>query len=343
MYFRLEYTIREFSLPSGETLLFEVQDVHSVQVQIRAPNEQEQELGHKTQHAFCTAHVELDVSAKNQEVFERIEKNEIIEDVAEWRQKYKDQNGKEIILPSIEEFPEHYKAFLGQVNRELSDSSRLVINAMRWRTNTLGPHNAISTRGLSWSRDKYFWHPAPSSFSIRILDTSSTVRISEEAKEDIKNIIKEKQQEPVHHELFREAWGQRNGNPRSSLVTGLSALEVAIKVTIGSLIPGTSWLVENLPSPPVTRLLSEYLPNLPAVNTINGKVLPPPKPIIELIKKAVNIRNQIAHIGGKSPNDQTLDQILEAIRDVIWLLDYYCGHAWAYSHISKETKLALEN
>lgn len=343
MHFKLEYTVREFSLREEEVFQFEVPGTYLVRVELRAPNKEEQKIGHKVQHAFCTAEVELEVSQKNQKIFERIENNSIIGNEREWRQKYKDQNEQEIVLPSIDEFPEHFRSYLSQINHELSDACRLVVNAARWRTNTLGPHNPISTRGLSWSRDKEFWHPAPSSFSIRILGASSTVRISKKIEEDVKNIITNSVQEPVHHELFREAWGQRNGNSRSSLITGLSALEVAIKTTISTLIPNTTWLVENLPSPPVSRLLIEYIPKLPTVNTIGGKVLPPPKQITDIIKKAVIIRNQIAHIGGKAPNDETLDRILDAIRDTLWLLDYYCGYLWAYNHISESTKKELES
>lgn len=342
MYFKLEYTIREFSLPESEVLRFEVQNIHKVQVEIRAPNGKEQELGHKIQNAFSTARVELDVSEKNQRVFRKIESNEILEPESQWRQKYKDQDGNEIILPSIHEFPRHYRTFLSKVHKELSDSSMLVINAMRWRTNTFGPHKAISTRGMSWSTDNKFWQPAPSLLSVRLEIISPTVRVSEDAKNDISTLISKQHQEPVHHELFREAWGQRSGNPRSSLVTGISSLEVAIKSTIGTLIPGASWLTENMPSLPVIKLLNEYLPLLPVINTINGNVPPLPKGLINLIKKGVTIRNQITHIGGQAPTDDTLDQILEAVRDIIWLLDYYCGHSWAYNFVSKETKLELK-
>lgn len=342
MYFKLEYTIREFSLPEDEVMALEVHSAHEVKVQIRAPNKKEQEQGHKIQHAFSNAYVELDASERNDEIFRKIEGNKILEPESQWSLKYKGQDDVEITLPSIDEFPEHFKSFLSQVHKELSDSSKIVISALRWRTNKLGPHNAISTRGMFWSKDKIFWHPAPSSLSTRLLAVSSTIRLSCDAKRDIVNLVKKQYQEPVHHELFREAWGQRNDNPRSSLVTGISSLEVAIKSTIGTLIPGASWLAENMPSPPVLRLLNEYLPQLPASNHIGGKVLPPPKETMDLIKKGVTIRNQISHIGGKAPVDDTLDQILEAVRDIMWLLDYYCGHSWAYKFISEETRARLE-
>lgn len=342
IHFKLEYTVRELKLWKEKVFQFNVPGIHLVNVELRAPNEEEEKIGHKSQHAFCTAKVNLDLSPKNQEVFEHIESNSIIDNEAEWRQKYKDQDGQEIVLPSMDDFPEYFRSYISQINKELSDACRLIINAVRWRTNTLGPHGPISTRGLYWSRDNVFWHPAPSSFLTRLFISSSSVRISEKAREDINKIILSKTQEPVHHELFREAWSQRIGNARSSLITGLSALEVAVKSTIGTLIPDTAWLVENIPSPPVTKLLTEYLPRIPVINTIEGKVLPPPESIMNLLKKAVTIRNRIAHIGGKPPDDETLDQILEAISDTLWLLDYYCGHLWAYNHIAERTRQELE-
>ncbi len=122
----------------------------------------------------------------------------------------------------------------------------------------------------------------------------------------------------------------------------MSSLEVALKSTIGYLLPDSSWLVENLPTPPLVRMLIEYIPKLPVINTINGKALPPPKVICDLIKKGVTIRNSIAHIGGNPPSDETVDEILGAIRDIIWLLDYYCGHKWAYDFISKDIRAELE-
>jgi len=342
MHFKLEYTIREFSLPQDEAMTIEVRNTHNVEVSIRTPNKDEQEQGHQTQHAFCDAYLELGVSEKNLEVFEEIEENKILQPNSHWTQQYKGQDGKEISLPSIDEFPEHFKSFLNHVQKELSDSSKMVISALRWRANKLGPHDPISTRGMSWSKDNTFWHPAPSKLSARLSVISSATRLTGDAKKDIVDLVTKQYQEPVYHELFREAWGQRNNNPRSSLVTGISSLEVAIKSTIGTLIPGASWLSENMPSPPIIRLLNEYLPLLPVRNKINNKVLPPPKETVDLIKKGVTIRNQITHIGGKAPADDTLDGILEATRDTMWLLDYYCGHSWAYQFISEETRQKLE-
>ncbi len=340
MHFKLEYTIRELALPKNKTLSFSVKNARDIDIQIRCPSEEEQEKGHSAFNAFSIAETEINVSDKNEEVFQKIEANGFEVTRENFQQSYKDNEGKEILLPGTEGFPNHFNDFIRQVHRELSDASRFVVDAIRWRTNTLGPHSPISTRGMSWSRDKAFWHPAPSEFSVRV-DVSSVTHLSEPVLEDIEALVNNNLQEPVHHHLFREAWAQRDGNPRSSLVVGLAALEISLKTTIGELVPNASWLADNLPTPPVTRMLVEYLPELPARNAFDGKVLPPPKEVLEKIKKAVQIRNRVAHVGGTPPSVEVLDELLAAVQETMWLLDYYCGHTWALTHLSEATMSAL--
>ena len=61
----------------------------------------------------------------------------------------------------------------------------------------------------------------------------------------------------------------------------------ALEACVASLVPLAQWLVENVPSPPVERLLNEFLPTLPAKQLINGKVLPPPATHMSTLKKAI--------------------------------------------------------
>jgi len=214
---------------------------------------------------------------------------------------------------------------------------------LRWRMNILGSHDPFSSRGGKWSRDKKYWHPMPAGYSCSV-EALGTTRFSKEEKKDIRKIIKVVKEEPVYHEMYREAWGQRHSNPRSSLVTGLAALEVATKTAILSLVPKSEWLVENLPSPPVVKILQYYIPSLKALNTIDGVVLPPPSAsgVLEILNKAVSKRNQLIHSGGQPLKGDKLDVTLNAIKDTIWLLDYYLGYEWAYQFISEETRRELD-
>ncbi len=342
MYFKLKCIVRDFSLSKDEVLHFNIDGTHLVKIKIRRPNKQEQKRGHNVYNLSCSAHMKANVSEKNENIFKEIEQSKILNVNTTSKIEYTDQKGNGITIPGIEDFPEHYQSMLSQTRQELLESLKLVVNAMRWRTNKLGPHNILNNCNMYWSRDKKFWHPVPSSFSVSFMDSPSRIPLPKKINKDIEHFINIGLQEPVYHELFREAWTQRTSNPRSSLIIGMSSLEVAIKETISNLNPNSSWLIENLQSPSVLRLLTEYIPELPTKKKIKKKVFPLPKKITDLIKKGVTIRNKIAHLGGESPSNKSLKQILESIRDVIWSLEYYCGHKWAYDFISEETRLALE-
>jgi hypothetical protein len=145
---------------------------------------------------------------------------------------------------------------------------------------------------------------------------------------------------PVHHDLFYEAWAQRFDNPLSALVVGVAAAEVGVKNCIAALVPEAAWLAFNVPSPPLLQVLKEYLPSLP-VRHINNEVKMPPAAVLDTLAKGISRRNALAHTGKPSPPPEFTEKVLEAIRDLLWLMDYYSGAAWALHYLRDETKSAL--
>lgn len=141
--------------------------------------------------------------------------------------------------------------------------------------------------------------------------------------------------------MFREAWTQVDLNPRSALAIGISALEAGLKELISDLVPGAEWLARNAPTPPVVNILREYLPLLPARAKISGQVLSPPEAVIKAIVSGVQRRNRLVH--GALPEVELgeVKKLLTAVRDVLWLCDYYRGLEWALDHLSPETRAAL--
>lgn len=238
--------------------------------------------------------------------------------------------------------PNYLKDFSLRVNAELGEAVKRTVDVLRWRGAIHGPHSPLSSSRSDWSSDGKEWHMFPQGALIARLGISShTVHIFERNLAGINGLLAAGAAEPLGHRLFREAWGQRAGNPRSALVIGVAALEVRLKELVSSLAPEAEWLVGNVPSPPLVRMLQEYLPLLPVKSKIGGKVLPPPQEIIESLKKGVSLRNQIAHTGGKPLKYDTLEEVLLAVRDVLWLLDYYGGFEWAYEHLRDQTKAQL--
>jgi hypothetical protein len=156
------------------------------------------------------------------------------------------------------------------------------------------------------------------------------------------NLLESGEEEPLCHELFREAWGLRSSAPRSALLIGVSALEIGFKELVAKLVPDCEWLVENAPSPPVVRMLEEYLPKLPTRLKIKDKTLSPPKTILDELRKVIQARNKVTHTGGgDSMRGSRLKEALLAIEDVLWQLDYYSGHDWALKHMRSVTRQAL--
>jgi hypothetical protein len=143
--------------------------------------------------------------------------------------------------------------------------------------------------------------------------------------------------EPVAHQLFREAWALRRSNPRSALAIGMTAAEVGLKQLIATLVPNARWLTEEVPSPPIAKILRKYIATLPVKAYFRDKPLTPPKALITQIEKGVNARNKLLHVGKAPPNHDDLDEILRAVNDVLWICDLYAGEAWAGRHVSGNT------
>jgi hypothetical protein len=254
---------------------------------------------------------------------------------------YPTPNGTEIRIPALSKFPEYFRSFIKSVSDELADMARRSISVFRWRANDIGPHNPISTRGLFWSVDGVFWHPAPTNLGVRV-HTSEPLRVSTHLRKEVENIVRTKISAPLHHDLFREAWNQRYENPRSVLVIGMAAAELSIKHCISTLVPDAEWLATNLPTPPLVRMLIDYLPKLPTRYKLDGQVKVPPNDVLDTLRKGVTIRNQLSHAGNVNPSIDDVEEILRAVQDLLWIIDFYSGSEWALGFLRPETRAQLE-
>lgn len=120
----------------------------------------------------------------------------------------------------------------------------------------------------------------------------------------------------------------------------MAAAEIGTKQLVSQLVPDAAWLAENLPTPPLIRMLSEYLPQLPLVNT-DPPLVPPPSSILDSLRKGVKMRNSAAHVGARALDHDDVQAVIEAVQDLLWLFDYYAGHRWALDHLSYERSVEL--
>jgi hypothetical protein len=113
----------------------------------------------------------------------------------------------------------------------------------------------------------------------------------------------------------------------------MSAAEIGLKELVSRLVPDAGWLVGNVPSPPLVRMLIEYLPRLPLVNS-DAAFVPPARSILDELRKGVTMRNSAAHIGARHVDIDDVEHVVDAVTDLLWLFEYYVGNDWALQYLS---------
>jgi hypothetical protein len=210
-----------------------------------------------------------------------------------------------------------------------------VIGALCWRTGQAVPTYDYQLGRMEWSLDGQEWRHSPVDF---VAWMGRPPFVSGLARPDINEILLSQDAPPFARELLREAWLEENKNPRSALVIGVAALETGAKDLIISLVPQAEWLIRNLPSPPVFRMLGEYLPELRANNP---RVLCPSQEIVQEVRKWINRRNELSHGKAADISVEELAKFLLLVSDLLYAGDYARGFDWALELIQPETRQAL--
>ncbi len=231
------------------------------------------------------------------------------------------------------------------LTKELNNGLRRTVALARWRVGSSGPHDPwkeTSGHGRYWSLDGELWHTfplGPGSFDVR---WQNILKWRPDVRKSFAELLRAGATEPTAYNLLLEAFEQLNSNPRSALVIGVAALEIGVKQCIADLAPATAWLLTKTQAPPVVSLLCDYLPTLEAkVKIRGGKTLAPPKAIRRAIHGAVEARNSLVHRSGVAMKGFDLEEALKAIRDVLFLLEFYQGHDWAWARMRNDTAASI--
>lgn len=208
----------------------------------------------------------------------------------------------------------------GTINNFLKDKISILENKgikifklLRWRYNLDSDNNWVKRGEYHWSFDNTQWHKLSNQFNHIYLVHQEII-----IKEDIEAILN--LEEPVYHDLIREAFELRIFNHRSSLIIGLTALETAVKKAIVNKVDKFEWLVENSPIPPIDKVLKDFLPQIFDGFNISAED-------IKEIKNAIFERNKLVHLG-EEPKEESLLKRLNIIKDILYLIDYNLGNKW---------------
>lgn len=148
--------------------------------------------------------------------------------------------------------------------------------------------------------------------------------------------------EPLAHTLVREAAALASESPRSSILIMTAALETAVKMHISDIAPDAAWLMEEIPSPPIFKILRDYIP---IIYRVHGKELDfwdKVKPFIKKAQKLIEIRNKVAHTGRIPEEAGPIQDDIKLVFDLLYLLDVLNGHEWAKTLASHELRQALD-
>jgi hypothetical protein len=218
--------------------------------------------------------------------------------------------------------------------------------SLRWRSGlSQGPTDPFRNNREHVSVDGETWFEIGLIRGARIVQipTPRQIVASPQLESDVVAFVSGGREEPLSHQLFREAWNQRGSHPRSALVIAVAAAEVGLKKLIGALVPRAEWLVDEVQTPSLGKMLRKYLPTLPVKVKLLGKSIRLPGELIKSLELAVEYRNKVVHTGKAPPLGEELGEILKAVDDFLWICDVYAGCPWAAGYISTETHAAWDD
>ena len=336
MLFRHEYTIREaLQVPGDGDVSIDAGGHHAITVTLSRTLDQP----HTTS---CSAQGDWAVPEAVFEAFEEWLGGKVPPGGEEpqalpWKIKRQQDGSYEPRTLPYSALPPDARVLLRSVSATLYGCVRQTYGVIRWRAGALGHHSPFSSRFRRYSTDGRTWNGYPMELTARAF-VESMPELRAEYFDEVRVLAARGEVEPICHTLFREAWEQRHTNLRSALVVGVAALELGVKDAMADLMPDTSWLLRHASTPPLTRMLKRWLPTVRAREMFEGKVLAPPPNVLRQVQQGIELRNSGVHVSGESPSSDDVVAFLEAARDVLWLLDYYRGNAWALDHMREATR-----
>lgn len=258
------------------------------------------------------------------------------------------ENGKYIdgFSPRRYLCPPDISQLIDNVESELADKTIHFLKLLRWRQGFDSPAEVLESRSLYWKvgDGEYPLAPLKGGPHHRIvLPMMYGIQWDEEDSKNFQEIWeKDDIAEPLGHTLVREASALASESPRSAILIMATALETAVKIHISTIAPDTDWLLEEIPSPPLFKILRDYIP---LIHLRRGNELffwEKVKPFIKKVQKLIELRNKVAHTG-KIPEDAgSIHDSLVIVSDLLYLLDVLAGHDWAKSLASHEFRKALD-
>lgn len=246
------------------------------------------------------------------------------------------------IVPGLTEWPAQVQELFDGTREQMRAAIDRTVSILRWRGGVAHgrQHNLYSALTSEFSMDDAVsWRKSPSRLSVLSLnDFWFPLPFSSDVYEFVTTTPLPS--EPTSRQLFREAWALRFSAPNAALTIGCAAAEVGCKEFIGVKIPDAAWLVQEAPTPPVAKILKNYIPTFSSASDPSGTARIPDA-CRKQVGSAFEDRNRVVHRGSAPLGSNALVEHLRAINDLLWILDFHAGHSWALRYVSHSTRAEL--
>jgi hypothetical protein len=243
----------------------------------------------------------------------------------------------------FELYPPDVQTLCDSASETLLRRANRLIRLLRWQQNLDGPHWVFA------SSPALYWHVGGDSYRIvgfraqeQIGASPAGIEWNEQDRTDLDRIWNEpSSEESAAHELLREAKVLQEHSPRSAFLIATSALEVGVKAYVSHLSPDTSWLLSELPSPPIHKILRSYIPELHQQRGTPIDYWDKLKPWFKRVESGASIRNKLVHTGAIKIEPKDLASYLQDVSDLLYLFDILRGHEWAKHNVGSALRIAL--
>lgn len=244
-------------------------------------------------------------------------------------------NMKEGYYPPFSVYPAEVQELVEAARAILEADLRRFLALLRWRQDMEARHELIEHATLYWGVGDVMLH-VPTPHVSRTIPTSTGIAWQEADEADLDALWSQAGLgEPLGHELLREAATLAATSPRSSILITATALEAGVKAHCGSVAPDSAWLFENLPSPPVHKVLKSYVPS---IHKERGQEVgfweTAFAPLASQVSKLFEVRNKLTHTGTVPADAKSAEEYILLATDLLYGLYVLRGHDWAKERVS---------
>lgn len=337
IHLRLKLFIRVLYIDKLEPLVISIKGSPDLEVQYRRPDTDELKEGEEWASplslgdSMCVISGQWSISDKNREALEKLARDgsgELVQQFVVFGP-VAGRTG----MPAWDSLPPSLQELLVSAERKLGQAAARTYRLLRWFLALTGQHNPFHVWSYSWSPDGSLWQDLPLKMPLGVAMSVPTLSPSRVLVEEIEKALEGGRDEPIAHELLREAIHQVEQNPRSALIVGIAAAEIGFKEFVSRRAPVAAWLVTEAPSPSLLQMLTEFLPDLlgqlqmkPLLQFVKGRDKKGYNdPVLRELQRGVTMRNQLAHKPKPAPDSEDVKPILDAVGDLLGMLDYYSG------------------